>query len=443
MSQGFISNIVGFLNKNSDYSVSDVTGALDNISDDIYHKGQSANSIFNLEEDTQMSYEDFLELMSDAAQMDVSTLNDKEMQMLFNILNTSGDDNVLSYDELKILAKGNEITDFSMWCAIACITDEEVKEASKTSSDDDDSDDTSVGGSNSSNTSTDWTPVKNDDGTYDLSDPATAQYWIAELKRKDGEETPKDVADRLLAEGEITQEEYDQIKSAYRDLTDKQIEEVQDLMARQGISMEEAIEKLGYGDNSDFDKPFPMDDSEIKKYANALYDAMRGAGTDEKALKNILDSDKISDDDFVLIMQEYLGMSADGTAKGSLIQHLCDDLSWASSGLTEEDAMKLVGERLLNAANDGNEDAINIICLELMNSTSGMDNGTAEDFVNYIFENASPEMLAKINERYPEINGGETLTEAIKGDFSWASGIFTSAHSQNWYLDKIKEANGY
>ena len=304
MSQGFISNIVGFLNKNFDYSVSDVTGALDNISDDIYHKGQSANSIFNLEEDTQMSYEDFLELMSDAAQMDVSTLNDKEMQMLFNILNTSGDDNVLSYDELKILAKGNEITDFSMWCAIACITDEEVKEASKTSSDDDDSDDTSVGGSNSSNTSTDWTPVKNDDGTYDLSDPATAQYWIAELKRKDGEETPKDVADRLLAEGEITQEEYDQIKSAYRDLTDKQIEEVQDLMARQGISMEEAIEKLGYGDNSDFDKPFPMDDSEIKKYANALYDAMRGAGTDEKALKNILDSDKISDDDFVLIMQE-------------------------------------------------------------------------------------------------------------------------------------------
>lgn len=430
MSEKFInSNILSYLDKNPNCSVSDVTSALSNISEDIYHLGQKKNSIFDLQEDTELTYDDFLKLMSDAAQMDIGSLNKDEMQLLFNLLNTDDGDNVLSYDELQVIARNGEITDLSLWNAITAISDEKVNKASKSSSETEDTDTSNDTGGNSSST---FTPKLNEDGKYDFSDAATAQWYI-DVEKNDGESTPKEVADRLLDEGVISDEEYKKLKAAYDEYTDAQLEKIEARITQTGISFEEAVEQLGFIAKSDFDKKFPLSESDAAQYANKLYDAMRGAGTDEKAVKDILENKNISDDDFVLIMKEYLN------GKGSLIQHIESDFSWASTDLTEEEAMNLVGERLLNAANNGNEEAINIICLELMNATSGMT-GTAEDFVNYIFENASPEMLAKIDKMYPQVNGGKTLTEDIKGDFSWASGIFTSAHSQNWYLDKINKA---
>lgn len=431
MSEKFInSNILGYLDKNPNCSVSDVTSALSNISEDIYHLGQKTNSIFDLEEDTELSYDDFIKLMSDAAQMDVSNLNKDEMQLLFNLLNTDDGDNVLTYDELQVIARNGEITDMSLWSAVTAISDEKVNKASKSSSETEDTDTSNDTGSPSGNSTSTFTPKLNEDGKYDFSDAATAQWYI-DVEKNDGESTPKEVADRLLDEGVISDEEYKKLKAAYDEYTDAQLEKIEARMTQKEISFEEAVEQLGFIAKSDFDKKFPLSESDAAQYANKLYDAMRGAGTDEKAVKDILEN--ISDDDFVLIMKEYLN------GKGSLIQHIESDFSWASTDLTEEEAMNLVGERLLNAANNGNEEAINIICLELMNATSGMT-GTAEDFVNYIFENASPEMLAKIDKMYPQVNGGKTLTEDIKGDFSWASGIFTSANSQNWYLDKINKA---
>lgn len=449
MSEKFInSNILGYLDKNPNCSVSDVTSALSNISEDIYHLGQKTNSIFDLEEDTELSYDDFLKLMSDAAQMDVSNLNKDEMQLLFNLLNTDDGDNVLTYDELQVIARNGEITDMSLWSAVTAISDEKVNKASKSSSETEDTDtsnDTASTSGTSGNTTSTFTPKKTEDGKYDFSDAATAQWYI-DVEKNDGESTPKEVADRLLKDEVISQEEYNKLKAAYDEYTDAQLEKIEARMTQKEISFEEAVEQLGFIAKSDFDKKFPLSESDAAQYANKLYDAMRGAGTDEKAVKDILENKNISDDDFVLIMEKYLGYSVDENGnvsctngKGSLIQHIESDFSWASTDLTEEEAMNLVGERLLNAANNGNEKAINIICLELMNATSGMT-GTAEDFVNYIFENASPEMLAKIDKMYPQVNDGKTLTEDIKGDFSWASGIFTSAHSQNWYLDKINKA---
>ena len=430
MSSGFIGKAQDFLAKNTQYQTSDVTSTLASISDDIYHTGQSENSVFTLDENTEMTYEQFLEMMSDAAQISVSNLNQEEMEMLFNILNSSGDDNVLSYDELKILAKGNEISDFSMWTAIAGISDEEVDKKS--------SDTSGTSGTSGTSNSTWSGPKKTEDGKFDFSDPATSVYYI-DLMREDGDETPKDVADRLLKNGDITEEEYAKIKSSYYNLTPEQQEKIEAKMTQSGMSFEEALKELGFEDSSTFDKPFPMDSKEAGTKADKLYDAMSGAGTDEKSLKDVLNDPNISDADFVEVMKDYLGFGADGIAKGSLIQHLDSDLSAWSTDMTEQEAMELVGEKLLNEAMNGNQDAIDIICLELMNGTSGM-NGTAEHFVNYIFENASPEMLAKIVERYPEVNPGKTLAGDIKGDFSWASGIFGSGHSQNWYLDKINEA---
>lgn len=432
MSSGFVGKTQDFLAKNTQYETSDVTSALANISDDIYHTGQAENSIFTLDENTEMTYEQFLEMMSDASQISVANLNQEEMEMLFNILNSSGDDNVLSYDELKILAKGNEISDFSMWMAIAGISDEEVNKKSS------DSSSTGTTGTTGTNGTTWSGPKFTEEGKYDFSDPATSVYYI-DLMREEGDESPKDVADRLLKNGDISEEEYAKIKSSYYNLTSEQQAKVEAKMKQKGITFEEAIKELGFEDSNTFDKPFPMDSDEVGSKADKIYDAMSGAGTDEKSLKDVLNDPDISDADFVEVMKDYLGFGADGIAKGSLIQHLDSDLSAWSTDMTEQEAMELVGERLLNEAMKGNQDAIDIICLELMNGTSGM-NGTAEHFVNYIFENASPEMLAKIVERYPQVNPGKTLAGDIKGDFSWASGIFGSGHSQNWYLDKINEA---
>ena len=155
--------------------------------------------------------------------------------------------------------------------------------------------------------------------------------------------------------------------------------------------------------------------------AGQLNDAMKGLGTDEEQMYSILANDDLTADDLTLIMSVY------NEKYGSLVQHIEDDFS----GSEQDEMFKLVTDKLVEAAENGNELAVDVMAKEMYNATAER-NGTSDEFVAGIMDNASSEVISKLSDRYSKVNPGRSLLQDIRGDFSFGT--------EDKYLDRVKDS---
>lgn len=532
MSKDLVGQVFNYLRSQgmSSDDLSKINEATQRIGEDCYLVGQEEKTIFSLKEDTQMSYDDFLTLMSRATNTSVDGLNKEDMELLFNILNAGSDDDYLSYDELKMFTEdGKTITNRTVWADVffagtkdyyddylvnyeathktmnlktnfekdennkiayadifgqdaadkvnsdgveveladldsdqinsiaqkiangeidlsyyeQYLTDssyeklkskvEELQKANEpTETPDSSTPDASTPDTSVPDTSTPdsgsqtWSPKRNEDGSLDYSDPLTARYAIDLYSGNlpdNVEKTPANVAEWMKNNGLIDDDQYKQIVQAFYEFSDEEIALIQETMAA-GKTPEEAIELLGLEGSSTFNDTLPeetISDNDAAMYAAQLYDSMSGWGTDEEQFNSILNDPNLSAADFVKIMAFY------ESTYGSFIQDVDGDFSWMSG---KEKIMNTITQKLVSEAENGNEDAIALLCLEFKNGTSGMT-GTADEFIAAIFDQASDELLAKIARRYSIYNNGEQIFTAIKNDFSFST--------EDKYIAKLNE----
>ena len=168
------------------------------------------------------------------------------------------------------------------------------------------------------------------------------------------------------------------------------------------------------------EKPVITDES-VDILTEELYDATAGQlGTDEQQVETIINNDNLSSEDFVKIVASYMEKN------GSLVQDIEADFS----GEMQDELMNKIADKLLDAAANGSDDAIKLLCQEFYNGTAGM-NGTTDEFIDRIMSTASDEVLAKIIEQYPKINEGSDIFTDIKNDFS--------GKVREEYLSKLNE----
>lgn len=310
---------------------------LSELAENFYHTGEYTQSVFTPDENTEVTREDFYEIIEAATRE--NGYDKEQADLLFDVLNTNGGD-TLSYDELKILAnKEGIITDTSMWGSIYGAVDSKIVLKSSSS--------TSTTGSADTTGTTDTT-----------SETVTSSL-----------ETGSDTPDSSVLPLETDSENSASTGKEYSTLTE----------------------------------------AEAKEYATMLYNATAGRwGTDEETVDSILDD--LSPDDLAYVIIVYDQMYKEK----SFVQAIDDDYS----GGEQEEVFNKITTKLVTAAENGNEGAINLITMELHYAT-GKRNGTAEDFVEGILgdNKASDGLVRKIVQRYEAING-VTLSADIDGDFS-------------------------
>ena len=150
----------------------------------------------------------------------------------------------------------------------------------------------------------------------------------------------------------------------------------------------------------------------LNQLASNLHDAMKGGfffglGTDDEQFASIMNNENLTSSDWVQIIKCY------NEQYGSFIKDVDDDFS----GDTQDQYQTKIANVLLEAAENGESDAIDLLCKELYNCTAGQWL-TADEFVAEIFKNASDEVLAQIARRYNSVTGSDIFKD-IKGDFSF------------------------
>ena len=240
--------------------------------------------------------------------------------------------------------------------------------------------------------------------------------------------TPEKVINWLLNEGIITEDQAELLKSAYIEFSPKDEEQIELLIAS-GLTRAEAIDtlkragKLSSGDeNLKKEMQATISETAAELYANQLYDAMYDLGTDDEQMANIMNDENLTAADWVLIISKY-----NEIGPGSFIQDIDGDFS----GETQKKYESKVAEVLIEAVEQGDEAALDLLCKEFYNGTAGML-GTTDEFIEAIFANASEELLAKMYERYSEVNTGRDIIKDIKGDFSFST--------EDKYIRMITEA---
>ena len=132
-----------------------------------------------------------------------------------------------------------------------------------------------------------------------------------------------------------------------------------------------------------------------------------GLGTDDEQFASIMNNENLTSSDWVQIIKCY------NEQYGSFIKDVDDDFS----GDTQDQYQTKIANVLLEAAENGDSEAIDLLCKELYNCTAGQWL-TADEFVAEIFKNASDEVLAQIARRYNSVTGSDIFKD-IKGDFSF------------------------
>ena len=127
----------------------------------------------------------------------------------------------------------------------------------------------------------------------------------------------------------------------------------------------------------------------------------------KKQFESVLNNSDLTSEDFVKIISAY------NEKYGSFIQDVEDDFS----GKKQDTIMNKIADELIEAAKNGNDEAITLLCKEFYNSTAGM-NGTVDEFIERIMSTASDDVLAKIIENYSEVNEGSDIFLDVSNDFS-------------------------
>lgn len=259
-----------------------------------------------------------------------------------------------------------------------------------------------------------------------------------QLSNEDKYETPEDVISDWLKDGIINDEQANKLRNSYTVYSDKdeslinlKLEAAQ--VNNPDVTRDEIIEKLIQ--SGDISVPKESSSNKIteekinvdaKTISNTLFSAMKGLGTKNAQVEEILTNENLSSADWVEIIKQY------NQDYGSLIHKINDDFSGKKQDEYEEKLAKV----LIEQVKEGNEDALNLLCKEFYNSTAGML-GTCDEFIAAIFENAGDEVLARLARKYSEINPGQNIQDDIKGDFrNW----FSSKNLEDKYVNAIINA---
>lgn len=458
-----------YLKTSGEADISSVRNAIENLTADVGSINQ--NSIFTFENSSDtISEDDFVELMCNATGKNASEIQD-DVSILFSILdNEEEGKGSLSKNELSLfLGADNTISKFSVWDHLMAFNEDEVKAYSSMADDETDSaeetgetdqtessattgsskssdvedteeaESSNAVGNNEGDTTADEADVEenlenvsdSNPSTYDFTNPSSAKSFVSTFI-DDTLTTPAQVIDWLLNEGIITDEDAQLLKSAYTNYSDKEESQIQALVAT-GMSREEAIAKLEDAGKLDSNNASSLNeeytatlsDEDAQLYANQLHDAMKGGffgglGTDDEQFNSIMNNSSLSSSDWVKIIQLY------NDSYGSFIKDVDDDFS----GTTQDSIQAKIADHLLEAAEKGDEDAIDLLCEEFYNGTAGQWL-TADEFIAEIFAKGSDDVIAKMARRYASVTGSDIFKD-IKGDFSFGT--------EDKYIARINEA---
>jgi len=413
--------------------------------------------IFDFGDDGVASKEELQQMMCKQANRYDDEFKE-DIGIFFDILNQGSDDDVLTEDELKHIkdASGSNetISGFAIWNMFE--TDDEKDILNEFNSKSADGDKSAAAGEDEKDLpvqqagNTSGSGVANtepDEKTsYDFSNINDVKSFLDKFIGEE-HQTYGEVLEYLISGNMINEEKAEMIKATLTksELTAEQQKQVDALVAANEGEMteEEAMKALGFntGENTKALDEKRYKEIDYEEWADQLNEAMEGVGTDEAALKSILNDPTITDEQFVQIVKAYEEKYGMGAGKKGLVTRLESE---TSRDLQTELTSKL-GERLINAANNGDEDAINVICKELYSGTAGQMN-TANDYLSAIFNNADEETLHKIDINYSIVNKGRDLIKDIKNDHAglfgwrnWFPHINASGEGQS-FIEKIEEA---
>ncbi len=151
-----------------------------------------------------------------------------------------------------------------------------------------------------------------------------------------------------------------------------------------------------------------LSEEEATILAEELFDSMDGLGTDEEQFYAVLNNPELDSGDIVAVIYKYEELH------GSFIKQVQKDFSFGK----EKEIMNTVADKLIGEAQQGNKAALKVLCKEFRGGT-GDTHGTAEAFIERIFEKAGNKVLGDIVRNYADYNDGADIFKDIKGDFSF------------------------
>ena len=427
--------------------------------------GQSV-SLFEVKEDmSEMAVDDFVnDYLKQISQVDGSSVTDDQLALFADILDQNGDDK-LSYDELKLIAKDGFVSSDSLFFTTYGETDsEEALEGYKSTSgssdngsdgtvtggDDgktpatDDKDPTGLGGDGNGDGTPTQNPATQDVGDSTLNELRSRLYDIVTESDTDDfsnaasvidfwKANPKAIQD-IIPEGADINQVLEDLRGTYIRYSAEDESTISAYMKLASCTRAEAIE----ANKSKLGKPISDDKSEItagnssqttitpaqaKVYAQELESAMKGWGTDDEAVANIMNNPNLNANDWVAIMVAY---NTSGSDK-SLMRDIAGDFS----GETEKNYHTQIAKKLIEAAEAGDQNAIALLCDEFHNAT-GAHNCTDDYFIEAIFDNASPKILQQMIMNYDITGEGRNIFDDVRGDFS--------GKTEDNYLKKLQDA---
>lgn len=469
-----------YISNGGKYTEEEITEAMKKIKENVTNWSSCSDSVFNFGSNSSgMSEEEFFEMMQKATSSTGDL--DEYFTILYDVMNTDGESG-LSREEIDALFDTDDekkISSLDIWHhlnvsslnAIGEDADdvddtEDVDDSEGTDDVDDEDDDAAAGDGADTSVSTSSGSVSKPENFSDMSDwDSVADYITSFLI--DGNENldqPSEIIEYLKNNGTISAEEAEFARQALiYGSQDANMQTSIKQWIENGDTFDEAIEKLGidieetdlYKTAKELNKvsgtngtSSTSNDVNIETCVEQLYKSMHMLGTDEDTLTSILFDENISDEDFVQIVKLYEqkygleGDWGDGSQRG-LVTRIEKETSF---DLQVQLTSKLA-ERLVNAAQNGDEDAIDLLCKEIYSGTAGQ-NCTANDFLTTVFASTtSNELIAEIASRYSSVNSGRDLVEDIKNDylgFLGLGGLFgTYGDEGNAILAKINEATRY
>ena len=456
------------------YSESEITEAMEKIQSSVTKWYSCSDSVFEFGSNSSgMTEEEFFDMMQKATSSSGDL--DQYFTILYDVMNSDGESG-LSREEIDALfdtENEENISSLTIWHhlnirGIGSADDNDDTAGADATGDAEDADATgdTEGAAGSVNGDDDAPVIANTtskpDDFSDMSNWNSVCNYIKAFLIKDNEnmDQPSEVIEYLKNNGTLSAEEADFAGQAliYGSQDTNTQTSIRQWMEN-GDTFNEAIEKLGidaqktdlYKTAKELNKEsggVSSQDVNIEACVEQLYNSMHMLGTDEDTLKGILFDENISDEDFVQIVKLYeqkYGLEGDwgnGTKKG-----LVTRIEKETSGSFQQELTAKLAQRLVNAAQNGDEDAIDMLCKEIYSGTAGQ-NCTANDFLTTVFASTtSNELIAEISSRYGTVNSGRNLVDDIKNDYMGFLGfgaLFgTYGEEGNAILAKINEATRF
>lgn len=143
---------------------------------------------------------------------------------------------------------------------------------------------------------------------------------------------------------------------------------------------------------------------------------------------NVMNNDDLTNSAWLKIMQHY---NTDGD---SLIHDIDHNYQFRPQNANYQ---KKIAEILIEEAGNGNSSAIQLLCTEFYNATAA-HLGTADSFVDYIFENASNKVLSALYNNYSVYNSNRSIENDIKNEYH----LFNKSTGTRYYQQLIDALGG-